>query len=270
VKLQGRLEKEIDAAKNRQLDALDRANQKLRSDVRRARRMVGKLIKRLQDADKPTELPPQERIQEISEQLQALESKPAEVEHQLKSARDTVTREAVEARELRPGETIWTRSYEREANLLEVDAERKEAMIQLGLFKVRVPLDDLFKTEQQAHAYAAAAQPRKRSQRRGAGAQAQAQRPPAEERDAPLLPQTSENTCDLRGLRSDEAIERLDMFLDWAYRRELGAVYVIHGHGTGVLKRAVRDFTSSSRYVKRSRAGERGEGGDGVTVMWLR
>jgi DNA mismatch repair protein MutS2 len=67
----------------------------------------------------------------------------------------------------------------------------------------------------------------------------------------------------------DEAIERLELFLDAAYLRGEGAIYVIHGHGTGVLKRAVRDWLAGSRYVIQYKRAEREEGGDGVTVAFV-
>jgi DNA mismatch repair protein MutS2 len=44
---------------------------------------------------------------------------------------------------------------------------------------------------------------------------------------------------------------------------------IIHGHGTGALKRAIRDYLASSNYVKEYRRGEREEGGDGVTIALL-
>jgi DNA mismatch repair protein MutS2 len=45
---------------------------------------------------------------------------------------------------------------------------------------------------------------------------------------------------------------------------------LIHGHGKGALRDAVRDAVKGSAYVAKSRPGEPREGGDGVTVVWLR
>ena len=87
--------------------------------------------------------------------------------------------------------------------------------------------------------------------------------------DDVIGPQTSDNTVDLRGMRVDEALERMELFLDSLYRASVHGAYIIHGHGTGALKRAVRELLPTSRYVRKYRAGERGEGGDGVTVAFL-
>ena len=68
----------------------------------------------------------------------------------------------------------------------------------------------------------------------------------------------------------EEALSRLDSWLDDALRGEINPIIVIHGHGTGVLKKAVREFLDQSPYILSSRPGEKGEGGDGVTVALLR
>ncbi|MEM1009888.1 MAG: Smr/MutS family protein, partial [Myxococcota bacterium] len=81
--------------------------------------------------------------------------------------------------------------------------------------------------------------------------------------------QTASNTCDLRGQRVDEALDAAEAFLDQAYRQEMAAVYIIHGHGTGALKQAIRELCQRSSYVMEYRPGNAREGGDGVTVLQL-
>lgn len=75
------------------------------------------------------------------------------------------------------------------------------------------------------------------------------------------------NTLDLRGERVEEALDDLENYLDKASLANLSPVYIIHGHGTGALKSAVRDFVSNSPYVAKYRVGEDAEGGDGVCVI---
>lgn len=74
-------------------------------------------------------------------------------------------------------------------------------------------------------------------------------------------------TLDLRGYRVEEALDELEAFLDKASLVNLTPVYIIHGHGTGALKSAVRDFVAHSPYVAKYRVGEAAEGGDGVCVV---
>ena len=75
---------------------------------------------------------------------------------------------------------------------------------------------------------------------------------------------------DLRGQMSDEAIAAVDIFLDNALMGKLETVTIIHGKGTGALRKAVREHLKHSRYVKEFRPGVYGEGEDGVTVVTLK
>lgn len=74
-------------------------------------------------------------------------------------------------------------------------------------------------------------------------------------------------TLDLRGYRVEEALDEVENYLDKASLVNLTPIYIIHGHGTGALKQAVRDFLKTSPYVAKYRPGEDSEGGDGVCVV---
>ena len=78
------------------------------------------------------------------------------------------------------------------------------------------------------------------------------------------------NTLDLRGYKVEDALDSLELYLDKASLSNVSPVYVIHGHGTGALKAAVREFLSTSPYVSAYRPGEDGEGGDGVSVIEIK
>ena len=77
------------------------------------------------------------------------------------------------------------------------------------------------------------------------------------------------SSLDLRGARVEEALETLDRYLDDAAVAGLGSVTIIHGLGTGALRDAVRDAAAVHPLVRSARPGERGEGGDGATVVTL-
>ena len=74
---------------------------------------------------------------------------------------------------------------------------------------------------------------------------------------------------DLRGQPAEEALEQLTAQLDQALLRNARAVRIIHGHGTGKLKAAVRQFLAQSTYVTTFRPGNEEEGGDGATMAEL-
>jgi len=73
----------------------------------------------------------------------------------------------------------------------------------------------------------------------------------------------------LLGLRVKEALERLEGFLDQATRAGHAEVRIIHGMGSGALRRAVAEYLSTSHYCSRFRGGESGEGGAGATIAEL-
>ena len=73
---------------------------------------------------------------------------------------------------------------------------------------------------------------------------------------------------DLRGLRVDEALSRVDEALNDAALDGAGTVRLIHGKGTGALRRAIREYLAGHPLVLSAQDGE-GPGGDGVTVVDL-
>jgi DNA mismatch repair protein MutS2 len=74
---------------------------------------------------------------------------------------------------------------------------------------------------------------------------------------------------DLRGQRVEEALPRVDKYLDDAFLAGMPLVRLVHGKGTGALRQAVREQLRAHPLVKSHRSGERGEGGSGVTIANL-
>ncbi|MFH1639107.1 MAG: Smr/MutS family protein [Chloroflexota bacterium] len=77
------------------------------------------------------------------------------------------------------------------------------------------------------------------------------------------------NEVRLRHLTVDEALVKLDRYLNDAYTAGLYQVAVIHGKGTGTLRQVVRDVLRKHPLVKSYRPGRYGEGGAGVTIVDL-
>jgi DNA mismatch repair protein MutS2 len=75
---------------------------------------------------------------------------------------------------------------------------------------------------------------------------------------------------DLRGFRYEEVKEALDQAIDAALLSGLSVIRIIHGFGTGVVRKAVYDYLKTSPYIKSSRYGQEGEGLNGVTIITLK
>jgi DNA mismatch repair protein MutS2 len=81
---------------------------------------------------------------------------------------------------------------------------------------------------------------------------------------------TESNTVDLRGLRADDALALVDSFIDRVYGAGETVGFVLHGHGTGALKVAVRAHLERSPHVAKARAADPEDGGDAFTVFWVK
>lgn len=83
-------------------------------------------------------------------------------------------------------------------------------------------------------------------------------------------PELQSNEINLVGCTVDEAIHRVDKFLDSAFLAAVSQVRLIHGTGMGVLRRALSEWLSNQPYVDKFYPAESGQGGNGVTVVSLK
>lgn len=88
--------------------------------------------------------------------------------------------------------------------------------------------------------------------------------------DATPVQARYDNVVDLRGERAEDAQALLEVFLDRAIGEDQEVVIVRHGHGSGALRRALREHLDRLGHVRAHRPGLLPEGGDGVTVVWVR
>jgi DNA mismatch repair protein MutS2 len=245
-----RLDAELEAARSREKRALGDEARELMERLRRAREELRGAQARLRAKRvEPEALREAERtIERVSSEVAiggSLEPLVTRV--------DDAPRDLVRAGELRRGTRVWVTRLRAEADVVEVLAG-EQVRVAAGPLKLTVAASEL--------RTATRLDPPSRPLVRSAVA---APERPAEE--PPL--QTRDNTCDLRGLRVDDAVAMATTFLDRALNEGLRAVFLLHGYGTGVLREAVRKELAHSAYVARFRAADAGQGGEGVTVVWL-
>src|SRR5262245_44780535 len=75
---------------------------------------------------------------------------------------------------------------------------------------------------------------------------------------------------DLRGLRRDDALERLEQYLEDASLLGMPEARIVHGKGTGAIRQAVRETLRRSQHVARFAPEADAQGGDGATQVWLK
>jgi DNA mismatch repair protein MutS2 len=149
---------------------------------------------------------------------------------------------------IEPGDEVLVTSLNQKGHLVEW-AGASEAMVQLGIMKMKVARKDLQLVASKLEAKAPA------------------------QRVAPGVKRTRDDNVrmelDLRGQNLEESLMEVDRFLDESFLSNLGQVYIIHGKGTGVLRTGISDYLRRHKHVKSYRLGNYGEGGAGVTVVEL-
>lgn len=105
---------------------------------------------------------------------------------------------------------------------------------------------------------------------RAAAAAIAAHAPGASDDALALVSQSTSATVDLRGQTGDDALVVVEAALDRAARVGQSHLMVVHGHGTGALRKRIRGYLDDSPYVARWAPGTPRQGGDGVSVVALR
>ncbi len=147
-----------------------------------------------------------------------------------------------ERRTIRMGDTVWVEALGASGQVTALAGD--EAEVQAGRLRLRVKVGEL-------------------------AWQAPPPEPEVELSETPGGAQSPGMEIDLRGLTTEDALPRVDKHLDAAALAGLPWVRIIHGHGTGALKRAVREMLSKHPLVRSHEAGQPQEGGEGVTVARL-
>jgi DNA mismatch repair protein MutS2 len=148
------------------------------------------------------------------------------------------------------GERVWIPSLQSSGEITSLDEEAGAAEIQVGSFRLDLPLRRLRKLD--------------------SADTETADSTPVSTSDITMPLHRSPGTeLHLRGMRVEEMLPELERYLDEAYLAGLPWVRIVHGKGTGRLRQAVWQALKRHTRVADQRLGDQGEGGDGVTVATL-
>jgi DNA mismatch repair protein MutS2 len=159
----------------------------------------------------------------------------------------TATGETAEESVINIGDTVLLKEANLAATVLSVSVETGQIEVQAGRAKLTLSLDSVEKVTSASGKVKPAFTPVTRE----------------------ISHRAVSRELDLRGKRADEIEPMLDSYLNSASLASLSEVRVIHGLGTGTVRQIVRELLTSHPLVKSFRPGERGEGGDGATVVKL-
>ncbi len=146
-----------------------------------------------------------------------------------------------------PGDTVYLKEANLEATVIKVDEVNREIEVQAGQTRIKLGLEGVDKVVPSSSGNAPTFVPLIKP-------------PPTKIVPSELL---------MLGTRAEEVEPMLNKYLDDASLSVLTQVRIVHGSGTGTLRQIVRELLRSNPLIKSFRPGEKGEGGNGVTIVKL-
>ncbi|MCJ7839816.1 endonuclease MutS2 [Lederbergia sp. NSJ-179] len=234
-KLHQDMQKQMMEFYERKQELYDRAEKKATEVIEKAKREAEEVMKELREL----------RFQSAA---QVKEHELIEARHRLEKAMPTLDQQRENAKKekqhdtFQPGDEVRVTSFGQKGHLIEKVAE-KEWNVQMGIMKMKVNEEDLEFIQSQE----------KKETKPMATVKGKDHHVSLE--------------LDLRGERLEDALFKVEKYIDDALLAGYPRVSIIHGKGTGVLRKGITDYLKQLRPVKRIRLGEAGEGGSGVTVV---
>jgi DNA mismatch repair protein MutS2 len=240
-KLRSRHQSELEKLEQQRERRIEKAEEDARNIVDKARAEAEKIIADLR------QLAMEEGASVKEHKLIAARKQLDEAEPERRKKTVKRTGSAPKTRAIGPGDEVHVYSLNQKGHVVELSGS-KEAVVQLGIMKMKVSMDDL-ELKQSA--------------------------PEVKPKQKPVtsMKRTRDDNVkselDLRGTNLEEALMETDRFIDEAFLANLGQIYIIHGKGTGILRSGIQDYLRKHKHIKSYRLGNYGEGGNGVTVAEL-
>jgi DNA mismatch repair protein MutS2 len=217
---------------------LDEAAIALEAEVEAARSALARAQRLAQRAPAVTAFTPQE----LSEAREALGEASETAKRLRKRSRRRRRRGGVRPEQIVPGAEAWIQGVPMAAEVLSKPDARGEVDVTFGGLRARVGMGQIVRVERPA------------------------ERPPERIR-LPSAPAYASEEIEVRGQTLDEALPKIEKFLDDGFRAGVPRMRVVHGKGTGKMRQAVRQLLSKHPLVKGYEFAEPREGGEGVTIV---
>ena len=225
---------------------MNQARQEARKILLDAKRESDEIMERLKELEKNHKQVIQEH--EMIAVKQSLRQKVDELEQQL--AQTVLPRKgyAKPPKNLKPGDTVMILNLNKKGTVLDTPDKEGQVQIQAGIIKVKIHISQLRLLDEQQEVVSSI------ETSRATGIKTSNIRP----------------EIDVRGENIEEATGKLDKYIDEAVIAGLHEVTIIHGKGTGALRKGIHDFLKPHAHVASFRLGKYGEGETGVTVVTLK
>lgn len=210
--------------------------------VAQARRESEAVLKEIKEASRKAKNLQTQEISQLRNQLREKENQLYEDLAQTGPAEEETDISALEA-----GDLVLIKRLNQKAQVLEKMSPNGDILVQAGIMKLTVKAKEIRRINEE--------ESEKKGNRTGAG------------QIAANKAKEIKNELDLRGLTVDEALFEAEKYLDDAYLAGLPQAYIIHGKGTGTLRKVIQELVQKHRFIKSARIGGYHEGGIGVTVV---
>ncbi|QYK51169.1 MAG: endonuclease MutS2 [Anaerolineales bacterium] len=231
--LRAELAERLELIEDERIEVLETARKQAKQELDALKTQAGRLR-----ADLARQREPLDKVQAVKQAIEALED----------TVEEPVQRQAVPesapGRALRLGDAVRVRSLG--ARGVVIGLSEEEAELQVGALRARARYTDLELLDE-----------------------------PAGEslpdwQGTLQLPDAVASEVSLRGMRFEDAYNKLDAYLDAAYASGLRSARIIHGKGTGTLREMARDMLRKRNYVERYVFANPHEGGEGVTIAYFK
>lgn len=244
-KLKNRLASKNEHIEQRRQDILRNAREEARDILEEAKAFADASIRKYNNWEKKPQTASNKEMEkergEIRAKLNAVNGK-LEYQAPNRKSKNKPT-------DFRLGDTVHVISLNLDGTVRSLPNQKGEMTVQMGILQSTVKISDVELVEEE----------KKQSK----------QQKTAQYRASVNKTKSIKPEINLLGMTVDEAVMELDKYLDDACLSHLNQVRVVHGKGTGALRRGIHEYLKRQSYVKSFRLGEFGEGDAGVTIVEL-
>ncbi|MHB8684974.1 MAG: endonuclease MutS2, partial [Dehalococcoidia bacterium] len=240
-----RLEEKLDAIDDERAKLLAAARDEVAHDVERARRLLAEAEKQIERNKLEAAAAKLREAHEHATRLAERAERPTP--RRRPEPRAPRLPAGPPPTSIQEGDLVWLRGMDRFGEALSGPDAKGEVELRMGALHTRIKLSQVERVQRPAPS-------------RATGAVTADLAPP---------PRDVGDEIDVRGQTIDEAVPNVEQYIDEAFRAGLGSARIIHGKGTGALRREVRGFLAKYPLVKSYEEAPREQGGEGVTIAHL-
>ena len=245
--LKQRLERKEDRLESSREAILQKAREEAQSILREAKEYADDTIRKYNKLGKESDA-----SKKMEQERAKLREKMSGLEKDMGIKASKKPKKELTAKDLRIGDSVKVLSMNLKGTVSTLPDARGNLAVQMGILRSQVNIKDLEKLEDEPVSYKA----KPSSGSRTGGSKVKMAKSYSISAEINLI-----------GMTSDEAIVELDKYLDDAYLAHLSPVRIVHGKGSGVLRKAVHQYLRRQKHVASYRLGEYGEGDAGVTIV---